>query len=411
MLLNPPRFVNVNEDGRLFWRNDKEQRLILKPKKIITYSAEGKPVKKEFYDVWIEDENIRKYKEIVFDPSSKSNSYNYNLFTGFKYDSDLIETELNPVFSKMFNHIFNGDTTLIYNWISHIINKPDEKSGIAIVLYSQTHGVGKNTIIELLMKFFERYTGKLETIEDLTERFNDSICNKLFIYGDEIKPKAKELSDELKNIIVRSEVNWEVKNYNKQKIKDYSNYIFTTNNELAFNLESTDRRYYMVSCPDFKLDSIYYETFYKLLKDENEIKKAFSYFKNYKRIELKKIDLSTDYKKNIISQRLPAYIKMLFRDTLKLANRKIAPMDLYDMSLSYAKNNYGSTAYTLTEFGREIGKIIPTVKTNGYKKYKFGTLDELKQLLKTYNESAYTYLGTCDLFEDDSSETENALDV
>ena len=98
-------------------------------------------------------------------------------------------------------------------------------------------GIGKNSIIECLTKIFNKYSGKIESIDDITNKFNINLCNKLFIYGDEITAKASKLYDKLKNIITRTELNLERKGVDPEKINDYANYIFTTNNENAFKIE------------------------------------------------------------------------------------------------------------------------------------------------------------------------------
>ena len=71
------------------------------------------------------------------------------------------------------------------------------------------------------------------------------MTNKLFIYGDEINANAKK---------VRPTQNLEKKVIDSIEIDDYSNYIFTTNNENCFKVEEGDRRLLMVKCPDNALD-------------------------------------------------------------------------------------------------------------------------------------------------------------
>ena len=45
---------------------------------------------------------------------------------------------------------------------------------MAVVLYSKIGGIGKNAIIDGLLKLLNGYTGKIESIDDITNRFNEN---------------------------------------------------------------------------------------------------------------------------------------------------------------------------------------------------------------------------------------------
>ena len=72
----------------------------------------------------------------------------------------------------------------------------------------------------------------------------------------------------------------EKKGYDAQKIKDHSNYLFTTNNEHCFKIEEEDRRYLMIRCTNERKTDDFYTEFYKELDDEYKIKQLFKFFKN-----------------------------------------------------------------------------------------------------------------------------------
>ena len=60
----------------------------------------------------------------------------------------------------------------------------------------------------------------------------------------------KKVSDKQKQVITRPKQNLEKKGIESIEIDDYSNFIFTTNNENCFKIEEGDRRLLMVKCPD-----------------------------------------------------------------------------------------------------------------------------------------------------------------
>ena len=63
-------------------------------------------------------------------------------------------------------------------WIAHIIQHPYRKTNSAIVLYSETKGVGKNCIVECINRLLKGYKAKVESIEDIiieSTAFEDEI--------------------------------------------------------------------------------------------------------------------------------------------------------------------------------------------------------------------------------------------
>lgn len=413
--LSPMCYIEEDKEGLIF-RNKADTTEYFRNHNLkanyTDYNGNEKELKKNFFQLWAEDENIRTYKNIIFDPSNKCPQSSYNEFKGFEYDSEIICNELPEEFAKMFNFIFSNDTSYIYSWMSHIINKPHLKTNVAIVLYSKLHGVGKNTICELFMKLLKKYTAKLEVIDDLTKNFNANLCNKLFIYGDEIKPKAKELADELKNIITRTTVNYEKKYFDSKTINDYANYFFTTNNELAFNIEVSDRRYYFIEAPETKLNDEDYTNFYRALEDDAKLIQAFSFFKNLANpVNLKDITKTT-YKQRIIAQKIPAYFHMLFTSPYKFIGKTFTSIELFNESKKYAQETKMATSYTVTRFGIDIKEVgIPKSKKSSNFFVFPKTLDEYKQMMRTYNENYYINLGLDLIEEIDEEEEANPLDV
>jgi hypothetical protein len=427
LLTNPVKMINcpdeINKDFN--YRSLEDVKKVYKWNHYITYEFINKRKKEKynyFWDIWEKDATARKYKDLFFSPELplEYKEY-YNTFNGFAYDSDIIIKKLNKSVDAVFKHVFNNDTDYIYSWISHIIKNPHIKTDRAIVLYSKEHGVGKNTILEILKILFDRYWGQFSNIEDVEKKFNNHLVNKLIIYGDEIKPsKNKDLSDQLKNIITSKTINHEKKQIDAKTIKDYGNYMFTTNNELAFNIESGDRRFYMVECPNSKLDKTITKEIYNLLNNKEEMIKIFSFFKNYKSKVYTEINIDdvpmTDYKLRVIAQRLPGYIHFWYATSFRPEGIKINATSLYNIVKDYSQSKKLLSSFSQTLFGLELKKI-------GFKKfenkkkivfYDIPKLEERKILLKNYNEKYYEYLGTdglsdSDCFYDDIDD-ENAIE-
>ena len=109
------------------------------------------------------------------------------------------------------NHLCVNDASYFLDWISRMIQNPGKKTEWAIVLYSKVGGVGKNCMTDFLVKLIGEYSGLVTNIEDITKKFNIDLCNKIFIYGDEINASAKKVADELKKVITGKEKSMEKK--------------------------------------------------------------------------------------------------------------------------------------------------------------------------------------------------------
>ena len=207
----------------------------------------------------------------------------FNLFNGFVYEDENKQYNLSDI-QPILDHIkyICNEEEKVYNyvldWVSHIIQKPNRKTETSLVIYSHKHGVGKNVFTEILQKIFNGYVLSDVKLDNLVGKFNSVLKAKLLIIADEVSPSAKELNDTLKNMITRKEINIEYKGKESIKMKDTANYIFTTNNELAFKVSEEDRRYCLIECPTVKKDADYFDILYKLIDDDSIIKQLFNFF-------------------------------------------------------------------------------------------------------------------------------------
>ena len=391
-----------------------EAKEFFKPKNLVQ-TIKGKEKIHYFFDMWSKDEFIKTYEGIVFDPQNKNPDY-FNTFTGFDMD-DNSEPKCIEEFDSLIKHVFKTDenTNYFYSWLNHIITKPHIKTGIAIILYSDVHGVGKNTIVELIMKLLgSRYCSKLNRIEDITSNFNSHLTQKLFIYGDEIRSRASDLASELKNVITQTEVLHTKKFMDSIKMKDLSNYFFTTNEEVAFKIELHDRRFFCVEV-NGKKEKSFYKNFYCALEDEEKIKKFFSYVYNYKNIvDLKSIP-ETEYSKKLKVFSMNAVDHYLFNKLKYYQKNKINVKSFYDVIINHAKENRLPSNISLSYVNKIIDKISEIVIENQSvikkrdrenTKYIFPKYEIMAQILKVYNASYYEHCG----IEYESHESDDDLD-
>jgi hypothetical protein len=345
----------------------------------------------DFIDYWVQSIDKQSYTTIDFAPKEKLSNDIFNLFNGFVYEDENKHYNLSDI-QPILDHIkyICNEEEKVYNyvldWVSHIIQKPNRKTETSLVIYSHKHGVGKNVFTEILQKIFNGYVLSDVKLDNLVGKFNSSLKAKLLIIADEVSPSAKELNDTLKNMITRKEINIEYKGKESIKMKDTANYIFTTNNELAFRVSEEDRRYCLIECPTVKKDADYFDRLYKLIDDDSIIKQLFNFFltKDITNINIRNIPL-TKYKKRNILHNMPHYIKMIIDCPSNFAERDFKFDELKSEMIRYcSEHNLYKPNATDTRIGIDLnekfGKFRRKTKTANI--YTFPCLEELQEYIR-----------------------------
>ena len=408
-LSNPLCYINEDKDGDILFYKPTQIDELLRDLNLPTFLIRNKHQMdryKSFIVLWKDDPKKRRYDKIVFEPNpaiSNKNLNNYNLFKGFKNDDD----DTNPInendsyFFKLLKHLCSAEPEtyeILKSYISHIIQKPYKKTEIGLVLYSKMKGVGKDSLLIALSNIIgSNYYATINSIEDITKNFNSHLINKFVIYGDEITANAKKVADKLKSVITKTTSNLEKKGYDSVPVQDYSNYIFSTNNENAFKIEEGCRRFLMIRCPEIIPDQEFFNNFYNEISDEVKIKQIFKFFKIYANDKIiigSGRVYETKYKKEALLENKTAYIQAIFKQIRQYANLTISSLEFYEMTKLYAVEKYLSSNYTINEFGLVINKIFSKFKlrkSSGYV-FKFGSTNEIKECLYHYDNNYYRYI-------------------
>jgi hypothetical protein len=328
------------------------------------YIKNGKSEVK-FTTLYMKTEYKQKFSNFDFEPNKKHIDDKYNLFNGFIYDNnnnnDYDQNTVN-IYLNHIKYMCNNDQkayNYLINWLAHIIQKPEEKTNVALVFYSIVEGVGKNFIFDIYCELLKGYTTTFRDTDALTDRFNGDMMGKIFVLGDEINARAQEVANELKNIITRQKEIIEFKGKDKYQVNDYKNYAFTTNNENVFKVSNTDRRYVFIECPEEKKDVEYYKRLVQFRNTPSELQQLFNYFKTKDLNNFECVNIPmTDYKKRLMWANLEAYIKFIYDDFEHIHNTNLTPNELYKMSVDFAKNNKMKSTYTEDLFNKQFNKVF-----------------------------------------------------
>lgn len=207
-----------------------------------------------------------RYDSIVNAPGVPYKEGQLNTFRGY----DVLpsgQPMYEPVLSKiLFDHIRHvlcgNDTEEVYSfflkWIYTVACVPGKRTGVCVLL-SSGEGTGKNLFTSLLCRIMG--SSSICAVESkIFCRFNSILENKALVVINELAStgKAYAHSDMFKTLITDDTLNIEKKGLPTETVKNYLNFILTTNNENVINVTAGDRRFLALRCKEHRVGESYY---------------------------------------------------------------------------------------------------------------------------------------------------------
>jgi len=210
--------------------------------------------------------------------------------------------------------------------MAHLVQRP-YKTGVSLVIYLHEHGTGKTLFAEWIANQIIGAKNCLisKNMGDVLSCFDGNLENKILTVLDEIGERSSKWDDEamLKSLITRNSYDVELKGQEKRPIKDYNNYIFTTNCKAPIKIEGTDWRYCVLQCNN-KYMGKQSEYFDPLTKQMNNPECSLHFFH-----WLVKLPLETDGKAFHPGTQIPKTERKRKMMTMVLCNLDLWFLNLY----------------------------------------------------------------------------------
>jgi hypothetical protein len=292
-IIHPSIYITILKNGSLEFQNETQLTSSYRHKKTI---IEGNSV--SFIIKWINDENIRLYNTLQFIPSNDYDNEDYNTWRGFNQDKlplpenfDVNSNMYVNMFKEFITNLLGGPENKEYidyfiAWCANIIQHPDNRSCVCVVLYSYEEGVGKNMIIKTIEKCIgEKYMNYIsDASNQLFGKHSSAEMNKLLISLNEVKGKDTYTNTDLfKTRITDDKREVELKGKETMLINNYCSYIINTNNLNMVNAGDKDRRFCVLDCNNSKIsDKLYFLDYEKTINKNNEaIRCIYEYLKTF----------------------------------------------------------------------------------------------------------------------------------
>ena len=175
----------------------------------------------------------------------------------------------------LFEIICNNDKTLyqyLIKYLAHMLQKPEEKPGIAIVMLS-SEGCGKGTVFTLLNAIWGRSTLEVADVGHVIGTFNAALERNYVICMDEALFKGDKASMErLKSLITEPHIRIEQKYQPSRTIDSYHRFFAASNSEHFATVSMGERRLLFLRISDQrKQDLDYFDLIYRAISDNTVI--------------------------------------------------------------------------------------------------------------------------------------------
>ena len=358
------------------------------------YDEEKKrAIKKPFMLKWLSDEDIRFYNKVDYYPTINMCPKNtFNLWNDFPIKSIPLDNDADT--SLLHFHIKTllkedeKDIEWFLNWLAHIVQFPHKKTEVAVILYGKIVGTGKSLIAE---EFLKKIIGDNKMIttcrtDKIFGKFTNTQGKLLCVLNEASGKETFELNEIIKESITGKTIEMEKKGVDALRIRDYLNYIITTNNLNCIKLEEGDRRFMVFNTSSkMKGDVEYFNNLASALDDDVIMRKFYEELMNR---DLSKFNPSRDRQNNKIMDIMKehnvdvilefiTYWKEEADDTneCSMIKSRMKGMDLYRAFVRYYEmcgNNMNSKP-SLTKFGTRIKSYedkVGYVKSCGIMTYK-----------------------------------------
>ena len=209
---------------------------------------------------WLQHKQRREYDNIAFDPSGKTSRRRFNLFFGFPVTP---QPKSCQKFLDFVHEIIcaqhDASYEYVLGWMAHLIQRPEEKPGTALVLRG-CQGSGKNTFAGVLGKLVGRHYVEISDLERLLGRFNFLLSDKLLVLANEsMWGGDRKKIGPLKSFITDADMVFEAKGVEPLRMRHYGRLIVASNERWAVPADIDDRRFVFLDVADTRArDEVYF---------------------------------------------------------------------------------------------------------------------------------------------------------
>ena len=220
---------------------------------------------------WLSHPERREYARVDFIPTIKTPDGVFNMWKGFavKPKGGLADI---PLFHELIEDVIcSGNekwALYLWGWLAHMIQFPENKPGVAVVLRSDAQGVGKSRFAEYVGSLIGRHFKPVTHGRHIHGNFNSHLKDTLMLFGDEaVWGGDRSTESVLKQLITEPSMIIEMKGKDVFEVRNFLRLMLATNSEWAAPVSLIDRRYFVLNVSDSRKND--HDFFKKLIYEQN----------------------------------------------------------------------------------------------------------------------------------------------
>ena len=205
-----------------------------------------------FIKRWLKDGSRRCVSSLVYKMPEDCETHEASLFTGFAYEAmEGNDEEAVAIYLDLLKCCCGDEEAVadyVMKYMAHIIQKPFDVPGTAVIFSSRLHGTGKDTLLNIMRRIIGRHSTRYGSESQFWNGHDTGKEGAILIHLEEVGVKAnKAKSEELKALITGESISINPKGVKAYDVPNVSRIMMTTNEPDPVKLEDSDRRFLIVN--------------------------------------------------------------------------------------------------------------------------------------------------------------------
>ena len=160
----------------------------------------------------------------------------------------------------------------LLRFLAHMIQKPEEKPGVMIVLLGR-QGTGKGAFFQMLGRIWRYSVLQVTDVERVTGRFNAALGQNYVVVMDEaLFAGDRRAQDRIKSLVSEPTISIEEKHQPQRVIESFHRFFAASNHEHFVQVDNDDRRYFILQVSDkVAQNEIYFKRLFEAIGSDEAI--------------------------------------------------------------------------------------------------------------------------------------------